>query len=175
MLKSRIRCLKKKENAQGMVEFALILPVLLLVMFGIIEIGRLLVIYSSVGTASREGARYASAVGVSGNSVLYYMDCAGIRASAQRMGILVGMQDSDILISYDEGPNPDPSLNPVVISSTCPPTNDFDVELGDRVVVEVSAQYQPLMPLVNMPAFPITSRTARSILRDVSIEAPISP
>ena len=60
MVKFRLRRSKRQEGAQGMVEFALILPLLLLVVFGIIELGRLLVIYSSVGTASREAARYAS-------------------------------------------------------------------------------------------------------------------
>ena len=103
------------ERAQGLVEFALVLPILLLIMFGIIEVGRLLVIYSSVGTASREGARYASAVGDSGDGDPYFMDCDGIKGAAKRMGILVGMQDSDIIITYDEGPVADPSLDPVSI------------------------------------------------------------
>ena len=162
----------RRADAQGMVEFALILPLLLLVVFGIIELGRLLVVYSSVGTASREAARYASASGDSASSVPYYMDCAGIRAAAHRMGILVGMQDSDILISYDEGQNPDPSLDPVVISATCPPASENDVQLGDRVVVDVSANYRPLLPLVDLPPFVISSRTARTIVKDVYIEYP---
>ena len=48
---------KPDENGQGMVEFALVLPLLLLVMFGIIEFGRLLFIYSAVFTSSRDAAR----------------------------------------------------------------------------------------------------------------------
>ena len=52
---------KERQNAQGMVEFALILPILLLVILGIIEFGRLLFFYSSVTSASREAARYGSA------------------------------------------------------------------------------------------------------------------
>ena len=64
---------RKKEDAQGMVEFALILPVLLMMLLGIMEGGRLLFFYSSVTTASREGARYGSAVGLA-NDVSRYQD-----------------------------------------------------------------------------------------------------
>ena len=55
--------INKKERAQGIVEFALVLPLLLVLMLGIIEVGRLLFIYSSVNSASREAARYGSAAG----------------------------------------------------------------------------------------------------------------
>lgn len=164
------------ERAQGIVEFALILPLLLLVLYGIIEVGRLMVVYSSVETASREAARYASASGDAASGVPYFMDCGGIRAAAQRMGILVGMQDGDILISYDQGHNPVPGATPVPIDSACPPTGgESAIDLGDRVVVQVSADYEPILPLVNIPPFTITSRSARTIIKDVPFDAPSSP
>ncbi len=49
-----------QKNAQSMVEFALILPILLLLIFGIIEYGRLFFAWISVENAARMGARYAS-------------------------------------------------------------------------------------------------------------------
>jgi hypothetical protein len=48
--------IKRKEWAQGMVEFALVLPLLLVLVYGVIEAGRLLFIYSATQTASREAA-----------------------------------------------------------------------------------------------------------------------
>jgi hypothetical protein len=48
---------------QGIVEFALVRPLLLVLMLGVIEFGRLLFFYSSTFTASREAARYGSAAG----------------------------------------------------------------------------------------------------------------
>jgi len=48
-----------KEKGQTMVEFALILPVLLLAIFIIIESGRIFQAYITVQHAAREGARYA--------------------------------------------------------------------------------------------------------------------
>jgi hypothetical protein len=51
--------LRKKEKAQGLVEFALILPILLLLLLGIIEAARVIWAYITVQTAVREAARYA--------------------------------------------------------------------------------------------------------------------
>jgi Flp pilus assembly protein TadG len=51
----------KKTRGQTMVEFALILPVLLMTMYGVMEFGRLLFIYVTTTSAAREATRYASA------------------------------------------------------------------------------------------------------------------
>ena len=50
---------RKKYRAQGLVEFALILPVLLMLMFSIIEIARLLHAWLAVENGARYGVRYA--------------------------------------------------------------------------------------------------------------------
>lgn len=150
----------RNEKAQGMVEFALVLPLLLLVMFAVIEFGRLLFVYSAVFTASRDAVRYGAASGSPGNYQPYYQDCAGMRAAARRFGSLVGIQDANINISYDDGSGT--SLG------VCP-TGAPNISLGDRVIVQVTAQYQPILPLVRIPAFPISSRAARTVLKDISI------
>jgi len=54
----------KNEKGQAMVEFALILPVLLLLVMGIAEFGMMFNAYLSVQNATREGAR----IGVVGAS-----------------------------------------------------------------------------------------------------------
>ncbi len=45
------------EAGQDIVEYALILPLLLLLMFGIIEFGVLFLSYNTIANAAREGAR----------------------------------------------------------------------------------------------------------------------
>ena len=58
------------EDAQGLVEFALILPLLLLVMvFGAVELGTVLSDAMTMASATREGARVASAL-VNGGGAL---------------------------------------------------------------------------------------------------------
>jgi hypothetical protein len=60
----------KSEEAQGVVEFALILPPLLLVMvFGAVELGTVLSDAMTMSSATREGARVASAL-VNGGGAL---------------------------------------------------------------------------------------------------------
>jgi Flp pilus assembly protein TadG len=159
----------QRERAQGIVEFALVLPLLLVLILGIIEAGRLLFVYSAVNSASREGARYGSASGDVGGYVAYYEDCAGIKAAAKRVGVLGNIQDDNIAISYDHGPNTS------VFSSDCPvPAGEF-VTLGDRIIVQVTTTFDPIVPLVNLPAIPISSVSRRTILKSVRIEGTPAP
>jgi len=51
-------------RAQAIVEFAITLPILMALLVGILEVGRMVFIYSAVNNASREASRYASAVGL---------------------------------------------------------------------------------------------------------------
>ena len=56
-LKSRAQ---NNENGNELIEFAIILPLLLLVLFGITEFGRAIMVTNMLNTASREGARMAA-------------------------------------------------------------------------------------------------------------------
>ena len=144
---------KADQKAQGIVEFALILPILLLLIFGIIEFGRLMFIYASVASASREAVRYGSAVDDTGG-LPRYADCVGIRAAAKRIGDFAGVQDADIYINYDNG-------TAETIASCASITDLSDIELGDRVVVSVSADYAPMVMFANIPSFPRRIRVPR--------------
>lgn len=50
----------KREGGQSTVEFALILPVLLILVMGIIEFGRIISCYMVINNLAREGARFAA-------------------------------------------------------------------------------------------------------------------
>lgn len=56
----RLRQLTKDNRGASAVEFALVLPLLVLLVFGIIEFGRIYNTYLAVTHAAREGARIAS-------------------------------------------------------------------------------------------------------------------
>ena len=53
------------KDGQSIIEFALVLPILLLVLFGITEFGRAIMVTNVLHTASREGARLAVVSAVS--------------------------------------------------------------------------------------------------------------
>jgi len=70
---------RDRNHGQGMVEFAIVFPLLLLLLFGIFEFGRIMFIYSAAVTASRDAARYGAAILDTGGGIPQYEDCAGIR------------------------------------------------------------------------------------------------
>jgi hypothetical protein len=137
---------------QGMVEFALAIPIFLLLVWGLIEGGRLLFIYSSVMTAGREAARYAAA---SDN----FTDCTGIQSRAMDIGFFAGIASSNIITTYDRPGG--------TYTSSCPPT---DPQLGDRVIVDVWVDYSPIVPVGGFRPFKIESINAHTIIYDVKAD-----
>ncbi|MEA3338815.1 MAG: TadE family protein, partial [Chloroflexota bacterium] len=49
----------ERRKGQGIVEFALVLPILLLLLFGIIEFGRIFQAWLTIENAARQAARFA--------------------------------------------------------------------------------------------------------------------
>lgn len=68
---------RRFQRGQSLVEFALIVPMLLILVFGIIDFGMGLRAYISVAAATREGARYGSV----GNPPGTFTSCDGATAT----------------------------------------------------------------------------------------------
>jgi hypothetical protein len=85
-------------KGQTFVEFALIFPLLLAIILGISEFGRLLVTYTSVAAAGREAARYDASVGGKHSGIAHYRDCLGIRETVAHLNLLL---DANKVIMYD--------------------------------------------------------------------------
>jgi len=56
----KMRRLIRSEGGQSTVEFAMVLPILLLLLMGIIEFGRIISSYMIINNLAREGARFAA-------------------------------------------------------------------------------------------------------------------
>jgi uncharacterized repeat protein (TIGR01451 family) len=158
---------KKKSTAQAMVEFALALPVLLLVVYGLIETGRLLFIYASVVTAARQGSRYGSATGTNAGGTPYYKDCTGITAAINSVAFINPFTNATI--TYDGGLDTSGKPIPLTGSPACPGTPPNTIQNGYRINVQVSGQYSPIVPLVPFTAYTITSMSSRTMLGSISI------
>ena len=149
---------KNKPAAQAMAEFALVLPILLLVVYGLLEVGRLLFIFATVNTASRQAVRYGSAIGLvdtDNNGTLdtpRYRDCNGILASANNVAFITNF--TNVNITYDRGVNssgtpiqinqplsinPDPELAGANTCSIVAALAQDPIQNGDRISVYVSA------------------------------------
>lgn len=152
-------------RGQGLVEFALIVPVFLLLILGLIEFGRLMVTYSSISTASRDAVRYAVSVGDSPSGIPHYQDCLGIRAAAENVALFA---DPTIVITIDaDGPG---GASPIEYCQVGKNSDPIDVSLGAQISVTVTQIYDPLLPLVELPTIPLISETARTVLRDVYVK-----
>jgi len=174
---SKIKTLFSRPKGQALAEFSLALPILMLVVVGLLEAGRAVFMYSSVVSTSREAARYATAFGVDENDILHVQNCAEIRNTARRVGFLLHLEDDDIDINYDSGPvlvDPDATpgsgdeyYDPPTDLGSCDGDVDGTVELtcGDRVVVTVRADYNPIVPLlIPLQNQTFSSTSARTFL-----------
>lgn len=83
-------------KGQSLVEFALMLPILLLIVLGVIEFGRIFLLYTEASNAAREAARYGVAAGDSPNSLPRYLDCDEIRQAALDTTVLSNFDPVEI-------------------------------------------------------------------------------
>jgi Flp pilus assembly protein TadG len=71
----------KKTNGQSLIELAIVLPLLLLLVMGIFDLGRGIFYYSAIHNAAREGARYGA---------IDHCDTDGITSAAISMASSLG-------------------------------------------------------------------------------------
>ena len=172
----KYKFLGRKKSAQAMVEFAIALPILLMLLYGILEASRYVFIYSSIVTASRQAVRYGSATGIGTGTTPRYQDCAGIRQSAQRADYLNAFDDEDINIQYDSGPGT-PSTD-ICFGSPLPTAWPWEPSAGNntRLRVVINGDFNPIVPRI-VPFIrrsvdsgnPVRALSSRTILVSVAI------
>jgi Flp pilus assembly protein TadG len=71
----------QKQRGIAMTEFAIVLPVLLLLLFGITEVGRAIVRYNTLTKSVQDGARYAAAYALLGTTGAVVVDAQLLTAT----------------------------------------------------------------------------------------------
>ena len=118
-------------RGQSLVEFALILPVLMIMVFGIIDFGMGLRSYISLTNATREGARFAAIGNVAG---AYPANCDGTSNTTVIGRVCYTIEGLDLAdltsvsVTYPNGQMPG---NSVVVSADY--TYNYITPLGDIV------------------------------------------
>lgn len=100
MIRSR-RIGERPDRGQSLVEFALILPILLIFLLGILDFGRAVAAYNSVSNGARTGARVA----------IVNQDEATVRAAVERDA---GLADVDVVMDFVDGQTGCPRLGCVI-------------------------------------------------------------
>jgi Flp pilus assembly protein TadG len=99
---------RNRSRGQALVEFALVFPVALVVLFGVFDVGRLVFIYTGLTNGAREGARMA----------IVNQDTVSVEKRVQDSSFgatiaNVGNVTDPVVAFYKEDPNlNDPTTNP---------------------------------------------------------------
>ena len=119
----------RDEAAQSLVEFALILPLFLLIVTGLLDVARAVWQQNTLAYAAREGTRYAIVHGSAGNPVVG--PCSScLNPTTNNLGNIVsavtnnaiGVYDINVTIDYPDGSN----------------------QRNQRVTVDATAAFTPL-------------------------------
>ena len=153
----------RSQRSQALVEFALISPIFLLVMFSAIDISRLLYTYAAISSAARDGARTASL------SSALFSDCQIIQeVQLVGQGFPVQMDPNSIVGNSDPN-NPGGALQPTTpppnvgyayiwpaVATADPPDGNCSSTQQraisptvKHVAVEVQYHFTPLLPFVS--------------------------
>ncbi len=142
----------KKRRGQSLVETAMVLPILILIILGLLEFGRAFFIYTVVSNAAREGARFG---------LVQPLNTTGIERAAQSRLVLVPTDTVSIVISYDDG------VHPI--------TDPLDIVQGEsRVVVAVEHDFAMITPILAdlFPPLRMEFTSARTIAPAMPIHKP---
>jgi len=135
----------RHSQGQGLVEFALILPVVLLVMLGTIEFGYVFTVYSGMFNAAREGTRYGA---------VNPKDVTGVYATARKKIFLIDPSAVNMSLRYDKGPGTPTFADPA------------QVQIGDRVVLSVTYDLPTITPVIQpiVSSLPVRTEAARTVV-----------
>ena len=149
-------------TGQGLVEFALIMPLLLILFVGILDFGRVLFVYSEVSSAVREAIRF---------SAVNPLDCVGIRQRAGSTLTLTDVADMDLTLSYDNGETAYFTFDAACADEPPEPAIGDRITLRARTSVQlISGQLLGALLRQSFPALPIEYVSARTIVPSEGIE-----
>jgi Flp pilus assembly protein TadG len=141
----------RRERGIATIEFVIVTPVLLLLLFGVTEIGRALVRYNALTKAVQDGARYASAYALLGSTGVVTIDAQLLTAvrnvvvygntAGTGSPTLAGLQPAQVQL-IDAG--------------------------GDQIRLDASYPYTPLFG-VALPNFGLGSSISTSFMMQASV------
>jgi Flp pilus assembly protein TadG len=118
----------RRSRGQALVEFALVLPIFLLILMGIFDLGRAVYYSSTLSNAARETAREG----------IVDQTCSHLLERADRRSL--GMDNVTVTIRWLNGAGAQ--------TRTCQPTISGAADIGDRVLVTLGYDYRAATPII---------------------------
>jgi Flp pilus assembly protein TadG len=119
-------------RGQSMAEFALVMPVLLMIVLGTLDLGRLFYSYVTITSAARVAANYAGANPNAWNEPDYQA-----RVLDEGLGSLGGFCTV-----------PSPAVPAPVFSDSAVDLNSTPMDVGDHAAVTISCEFVSVTPLL---------------------------
>lgn len=127
---------RSRSKGQALVEFALIAPLLFLLIFGIIEAGRFILYYHTLNHAVREGARYAIVHGSNSSAPASQGNTSGVVTRVEEAAFdLMSGGNLTVNVCYYQG------------MDGCG-TGIASNNRGDNVRVDATYTYSPIVNLI---------------------------
>lgn len=120
------RLIRNRDRGQTLVEFALIIPVFILMLMGIFDLGRAVYGFNTVNNAAREGAR----LGIVDQNV------TDIQAKAADHAANLGLGTSNVSVDFRDKDTPN-------TANSC-----SKLDIGCLTTVEVNYTFQAITPLI---------------------------
>jgi Flp pilus assembly protein TadG len=121
-------------NGQGLVEFALVLPLILLIIFGTIDLGRAVYAFSTTGESARQAARLA----------IVDQIAVDIKTRAIGSAPVLGLTAADIAVCFKTSGTLQRDCSNAAVDSC-----SADLQIGCLAVVDVRSRYTPLTPILS--------------------------
>ena len=151
-----------RKRGQALLEFALVMPILLLLMMGIFDFGRAFLSYAMASNALRNALRNAEVFGYNDGAQINYTDCKLMREAIKKV-FFVGDPQIKIMYQHASGGAPvectGDSYNPALLNN------------GDLLEIEVVNKIQLLTPFITqiVPNLQFNFWGERTIVKDIPL------
>jgi Flp pilus assembly protein TadG len=141
---------RQRQRGQGLTEFAIVIPIIIVAIFGILDLSRAVFTYNTLAQAARQAARTA----------IVDQRAASVQSTAVSYAPTLGLSNANVTVCFKEG---DSSQDDCSSSADdCPQSTRV---LGCLAIVEADTTYTPMTPIIGsiIGAIPMSSVSIQPI------------
>lgn len=139
----------RRGSGQGLVEFALVLPIIVLMIFGLVDLGRAVFTYNTLAQAARQASRTA----------IVNQDVNAVRAVAASSGATLGLGSSNVDVCFKASGSSQQDCS----NAGADPCSTLAI--GCLAIVSAHIDFSPLTPIIGslFSSIPLSSTSIQPI------------